>query len=196
MIQVFSSDTSALIFYSIFSLWFLSEYIGAGMIPKVRRQGAKINRKDKGSALLIIISIIISITVSFLFAWYNIALLPSWTFYPGIVLMLLGIIVRQWSIFVLGRFFLGTVGTQEGQKVVKNGPYKLIRHPAYAGAILTLTGLGLALQSWGAVLITLLIFSLAYGYRIHIEENALILKLGNEYMNYMKRTKRIIPYIL
>ena len=163
MIQVFSSDTSALIFYSIFSLWFLSEYIGAGMIPKVRRQGAKINRKDKGSALLIIISIIISITVSFLFAWYNIALLPSWTFYPGIVLMLLGIIVRQWSIFVLGRFFLGTVGTQEGQKVVKNGPYKLIRHPAYAGAILTLTGLGLALQSWGSVITIIIIFNIVYG---------------------------------
>ena len=77
-----------------------------------------------------------------------------------------------------------------------NGPYKLIRHPSYTGGLLILIGLGLALQSWGAVLITLLILSLAYGYRIHVEEKLLVTELGDEYIDYMKRTKRLIPYIL
>ena len=62
-------------------------------------------------------------------------MLPSWVFYPGIVLMILGIILRQWSMAVLGRFFSGTVGTQEGQFVVEKGPYKYIRHPSYTGAL-------------------------------------------------------------
>ena len=41
----------------------------------------------------------------------------------GIGLMLLRIIIRQWSIAVLGGFFSSTVGTQKGQKVVDKGPY-------------------------------------------------------------------------
>jgi protein-S-isoprenylcysteine O-methyltransferase Ste14 len=94
---------------------------------------------------------------------------------------------------MLGRFFSGTVGTQEGQFVVENGPYKYVRHPSYTGALLILIGLGLAVQSWGAVLVLILLFSLAYGYRIHREEKALISELGEEYIEYKKRTKRLIP---
>jgi protein-S-isoprenylcysteine O-methyltransferase Ste14 len=97
---------------------------------------------------------------------------------------------------VLGRFFSGTVGTQEGQFVVEKGPYKFIRHPSYTGALLIFIGLGLAFQSWGAVLSLILLFCIAYGYRIHIEEKALISELGEEYIEYKKKTKALIPYLV
>jgi protein-S-isoprenylcysteine O-methyltransferase Ste14 len=96
----------------------------------------------------------------------------------------------------LGRFFSGTVSTQEGQKVVENGPYKYIHHSSYTGALIILIGIGLALQSWGAVIILVFLFSLGYGYRIHVEEKVLISKLGDPYIEYKKRTKRLIPYII
>ena len=80
--------------------------------------------------------------------------------------------------------------------VVDKGPYKLVRHPSYTGIVLILTGLGLTLQSWEAVLLILLVFGLTFGYRIYIEEKVLISNLGDEYIEYMKRTKRIIPYVL
>jgi len=88
------------------------------------------------------------------------------------------------------------VGVQKGQKVVDKGPYRLVRHPAYTGGLLTLVGLGLALQSWGAVLLLALIFSLTFGYRIYVEERVLVSELGDEYVKYTKWTKRLIPYIL
>jgi isoprenylcysteine carboxyl methyltransferase (ICMT) family protein YpbQ len=60
----------------------------------------------------------VSIEISNIFVNNGIALLLNWFFFLGISLMILGIIIRQWSISVLGRFFSSTVAIQEGQKVV------------------------------------------------------------------------------
>ena len=66
--------------------------------------------------------------------------------------MVLGIILRQLSIAILGRYFSGAIGTQKGQKVVDNVPYKFVRYPSYSGILLILVGLGLVFQSWGVIL--------------------------------------------
>jgi protein-S-isoprenylcysteine O-methyltransferase Ste14 len=110
--------------------------------------------------------------------------------------MVAGILLRQWSIAVLGRYFSRTVGVQEGQTVVDRGPYRLVRHPAYTGSLLTMVGLGFVLQSWGAVLVLIAFFGVAFGYRIHVEEEVLTSELGDEYITYVKKTKRLIPYVL
>jgi protein-S-isoprenylcysteine O-methyltransferase Ste14 len=110
--------------------------------------------------------------------------------------VIIGIIIRQWSIYVLGRFFSSTVAIQKNQKVVDNGPYRLIRHPSYTGILISLIGFGLALQSWAATLLIIIIFAVAYGYRIQVEEKTLTSELGDEYIEYSKKTKRLIPYIL
>ncbi|TMI39062.1 isoprenylcysteine carboxylmethyltransferase family protein, partial [Candidatus Bathyarchaeota archaeon] len=122
--------------------------------------------------------------------------LPDWVFYPGIFLMLLGIVIRQYAIAVLGRFFSLTVRVAEDHKVVDRGPYKLVRHPSYTGVLVTFLGLGLAVQSWAAILTLLIVFTVAYGYRMRVEEKTLISQLGEDYLNYMKRTKRLIPYLI
>ena len=62
--------------------------------------------------------------------------------------------------------------------------------------LLTLIGIGLGLQSLAAVIIIILVFSLTFGYRIHVEEKLLISELNGEYIQYMTKTKRLIPYIL
>jgi protein-S-isoprenylcysteine O-methyltransferase Ste14 len=179
----------------VLTLWILIEIVSMAII-RIHRRGTVVQKRDRGSSLLIFGVIIVSLVIVSYFGTNNIATLPSWVFYPGIVLMILGIILRLWSMLVLGRFFSGAVGTQEGQFVVDKGPYKFVCHPSYTGALLILIGLGLAVQSWGAVIILILLFSLAYGYRMHIEEKALISELGENYIEYRKRTKRLIPYLI
>jgi protein-S-isoprenylcysteine O-methyltransferase Ste14 len=71
-----------------------------------------------------------------------------------------------------------------------------VRPPSYTGALIFFVGLGLALQSWGAVLALLLIFAVVYGYRMHVEEEILISELAEAYISYSQRTKRLIPYVL
>jgi protein-S-isoprenylcysteine O-methyltransferase Ste14 len=139
---------------------------------------------------------ILALVIAFLFAASGIASLPSWSFYVGISLMIAGIVLRQWSIAVLGRYFSPTIGIQEGQAVVDRGPYRLVRHPSYTGLLIIYIGLGFVIQSWGAVLVLIAYFAPAFGYRIHVEEAVLTSKLGDEYVAYAKRTKRLIPYVL
>ncbi len=80
--------------------------------------------------------------------------------------------------------------------MIRNGPYRLVRHPVYAGEILSFIGLGLALQSWVALLIIPVTASVFYSNRIRIEEKFLTAELGDDYVQYMKSVKRIIPRIL
>jgi len=54
----------------------------------------------------------------------------------------------------------------------------------------------LALQSWVALLIILVAASVYYGNRIRVEERFLASELGDEYVQYIKSVKRIIPHIL
>ena len=134
--------------------------------------------------------------MAFSLGYSGVGLLPDLVFYLGIFLILLGVVVRQWAIAVLGRFFSLTVRVSEDHRVVDIGPYRLVRHPSYTGIMITLAGLGLAVQSWTALLVLLVIFGVAYGYRIRVEEKTLLSELGSDYANYMKRTKRLIPYVL
>ncbi len=126
----------------------------------------------------------------------NIAMLPNWFIYPGIILIAIGILVRQWPMFTFGCFFTLNIGVQKDQKVVDHGPYRFIRHPSYLGMSLTIIGIGMALQSWGGILARSIIYSLAIGYRIHVEEKLLVSELGDDYIQYMKKTRRLIPFVL
>ena len=110
--------------------------------------------------------------------------------------MFVGIAVRQWAIAVLGRFFSLSVQIQTDHRVIDKGPYRLVRHPSYTGVLLSLLGLTLALKTWGATLLLGMVFSITFGYRMRVEEKTLSTELGNEYVSYMKRTKRLIPYLL
>ena len=176
-------------------LFFVAEQIGGVIIPAIRRGGAKVQRRNVGSNALVLVSWVVVFSVPIMLSKMGTALLPDWVYYIGIAVMVAGIAFRQYAIAVLGRYFSGVLGVQKEQKVVESGPYRLIRHPSYTGVLIFLAGMGLALQSWAAVLVNITIFAVAYGYRMFVEEKVLISELGNNYVEYMKRTKRVIPYI-
>jgi len=193
-----STTTEIVLFGIAFFIWAASEIIGSIILPRIRhcRAGTKLERKDKNSALAVNLGIIASIYIAFGFSLVRVAVLPEWVFYPGIALMFGGMILRQWSIAILGGFFSVMVSVQEGQTIIRKGPYRFIRHPSYTGTLMTLTGIGLAVQSWGALLTLLIVSGIVYRYRISVEEKALVEQFGNEYVAYVHDTKKLIPFIL
>jgi protein-S-isoprenylcysteine O-methyltransferase Ste14 len=197
-LPISSSGTEALLFAIAFFGWIASEIIGAMILPRLRRhqERAKLEIKDQRSGLVVFVGLIAAVYLAFGLSLTGIALLPDWVFYPGIVLMFLGIFLRQWSIALLGGFFSALVSVQEGQTIIRKGPYRFVRHPSYTGAIMIFTGIGLAILSWGAVLVLLLASCIVYGYRIHVEERALVGKFGDEYRAYMEETKMLVPGVL
>lgn len=179
-------------------IWIVPEMIGT------IRQAAKVARKeasvqDRGSMGILIGLQWSGIALNFaLGALFPAAAIPwqrTTLFLLGVILILLGVALRWYAIWTLGRYFTRDVAVSTDQKIVQNGPYRSIRHPAYSGTFLTMLGVGLVMANW-ASLIALLIFVLAgHMYRVHIEEKALIETIGHPYIEYMHRTKRFIPLI-
>jgi protein-S-isoprenylcysteine O-methyltransferase len=112
----------------------------------------------------------------------------------GATLFVAGLALRWYSIIHLGRFFTVNVAIAADQRVVDSGPYRLIRHPSYAGALAAFLGLGICSENYLALLLLVLPVGLAFLRRISIEEAALNEALGTSYSAYAKRTKRLIPW--
>ena len=113
----------------------------------------------------------------------------------GIAVAVAGIALRAYAIRTLGKFFRLRVTTTSDQTVVERGPYRFVRHPSYTGALMTVLGVLLCTSNWLS-LACFLIALPGVAYRIKVEEGALAGALGDPYRDYMKRTKRLIPYVL
>jgi len=111
----------------------------------------------------------------------------------GIVVMLLGITLRVWANQVLGRFFTRTLRVTGEQHVIRDGPYRLVRHPCYLGNIVLWIGAALTTLNWITFASLTLAALIAYSYRIHVEEAMLREMLGEPYTAYMERTWRLLP---
>jgi protein-S-isoprenylcysteine O-methyltransferase Ste14 len=120
---------------------------------------------------------------------------PAVAFAVGFVILLAGLVLRGWSIKTLGAYFTGAVKVSTDQPVITAGPYRLLRHPSYAGLLLIMTGFGLVSANWvglaGMVLLTLA----GLLWRIHAEERALLTTLGDPYRAYAARHKRLVPLV-
>jgi protein-S-isoprenylcysteine O-methyltransferase Ste14 len=129
----------------------------------------------------------------------SVAPLPGGVWWPvasGLVLMWLGMTLRVWSIRTMGRMFTLTLAIQEGHHVVMDGPYRWVRHPSYAGALLGFIGIGLVCSDWVSLAVMTLGPSAVLIVRMRAEERVLSDELGEDYALYAKRTARLVPGIL
>lgn len=119
---------------------------------------------------------------------------PRTIFVAGLTTAALGQALRLASARKLGESFTFKVHTHPEQLVVQTGPYRLIRHPSYTGALICALGFSIAYGNW---LAPVMVSFLAGGYvhRIPAEETAMLEGIGEGYAEYMSRSKRLIPFI-
>lgn len=175
-------------------LWIFSEFF---IVIKTKRQrkGISAEQKDKGSFWFMVIAIFLSVFLVFLcqgMGWGNVNRTVSDI---GATLAIIGVLFRLWSVIVLGKHFSLKVSVTSEQKIIQHGPYRLLRHPSYTGALITFIGIGLALNTWIGAFILLLAFVIVYTYRIRIEEKLLNESFPEQYPDYAKRTWRLVPFI-
>jgi protein-S-isoprenylcysteine O-methyltransferase Ste14 len=121
--------------------------------------------------------------------------IPSAGAWVGLVLLWCGIGLRLWSFRTLGRYFTFTVQTSADQPVITDGPYRIVRHPGYAGILLAVVGLGLLIGNWWSLLILTIAVTCGLVFRIRVEERALLRDLGDGYRDYAATHKRLVPLI-
>jgi protein-S-isoprenylcysteine O-methyltransferase Ste14 len=113
----------------------------------------------------------------------------------GFGLLWCGIVLRLWSFRTLGRYFTFIVQTSADQPVITEGPYRVIRHPSYAGFLLAIMGVGLLIGNWWSLVALTVATTCGLVFRIEVEERALLHNLGNDYRNYAAAHKRLVPFI-
>jgi protein-S-isoprenylcysteine O-methyltransferase len=116
-------------------------------------------------------------------------------FGAGLCLFAAGLGLRWYSVIYLGRLFTYDVAIAADHCVIDSGPYRHIRHPAYAGSLLTFLGIGICGGNALALPVLVTPIALAFLHRIAIEEAALKSALGRGYVDYANRTKRLVPFV-
>lgn len=187
--------TPALVFRLLCLAWFASEL----MIGLRLRSGDASRQRDRGTLRLLIVTIYLCLGLA---VWLS--LKRHWPlpdpprtalFFAGMAMMAGGMLLRWWSIRVLGRHFTVDVAIRDDHRIVRNGPYRLLRHPSYTGALATFYGFALCLGELAAMAVVIVPVTLVFLRRIRVEETVLAEAFPLDYPAYARQTKRLLPGI-
>uniref|UniRef100_E6QHV4 Isoprenylcysteine carboxyl methyltransferase (ICMT) family protein n=1 Tax=mine drainage metagenome TaxID=410659 RepID=E6QHV4_9ZZZZ len=166
------------------------------VVTRTRRDQGKVN--DRGSLLLLWLAIGVSLAVAFRIADAmprNLLAHAVWLSPLCLGILVLGFALRLTAIAMLGRAFSVNVAIREKQSLKQDRLYAWMRHPSYSGMVLMFFAIGLAERNWISLLILVIVPGAALFYRIHVEEAALRTAFGDEYVEYSRRVKRLLPGI-
>ena len=93
----------------------------------------------------------------------------------------------------LGRNWSVSLDVRKNHKLITEGVYRTVRHPMYTAFWLWAVAQALLLPNWGAGLSGLVGFGILYFLRVGQEERMMLDTFGDDYRDYMDRTKRLIP---
>jgi protein-S-isoprenylcysteine O-methyltransferase Ste14 len=110
----------------------------------------------------------------------------------GLVLFVIGGLLRIWPVVVLGRRYSMFVTIQEHHDLITDGPYRWVRHPFYLGGIVTTVGWALLFRSLlGLLLVAASLVVIVP--RMRAEEALMESQFGDAYAAYRRRSWRLLP---
>jgi len=118
-----------------------------------------------------------------------------WLNITGVVLMTFGLLVRIYSMRILGSHYSSILFVNEGQPLITRGIYGVIRHPIYLGDLILFVAAGGAVGNYIVLSVVSVTAVSAYIVRIHHEERMMIDSYGDAYVAYRKGTRRLIPFV-
>ena len=189
--MVFLSRPGQVVFYSVALLFFLQP-VARQLI--VRRRMPPVKAKFNSASAIFLLLLVYLFVVAW-FGYAEIGLLADWAYYLGLSLAILANATYFWGLQSLGRYFSSMVVVYQGHQLVERGPYRFVRHPMYASILLGSIGMGLMSQSWAALAYSVIATAIIVAYRTSVEEKALVSELGEAYISYTRRVKRLIPFI-
>jgi protein-S-isoprenylcysteine O-methyltransferase Ste14 len=114
--------------------------------------------------------------------------------YLGLVVYIVGSVIRLAAVFALGHRFSGVVAIQPDHKLKTDGIYKDVRHPSYTGLLLSMIGWTLLFRSILGLTLNVPLFLLLMS-RMRNEEEFLEAEFGEEYRAYRRKTWRLLPFV-
>lgn len=191
MKYLFAVNLGNIVFAIITLLWW-SEFI----IFNPSRNEAE---EGKESFYQILAAILSSILLAFLLSYFKVG-----NFNPGLLIRVRvvsliiygsGLLIRYWSLIVLGKHFTRGISVKPEQELVKAGLYSYLRHPLYLGLFLLTIGAVSFMGNWIGIIFALIVMFIALRNRILNEEKHLTETLGLRYERWKDDKDRFLPFI-
>ena len=161
-----------------------------------RARGGPFAEKERTQKIILslasiaFVAVIVFPAIDHRLAW---SAVPPFVSVAGDILVALGLLVI-FRVFMENTFASATIEVGPEQKIISTGPYALVRHPMYTGALVMLLGVPLALGSWWG-LFTLIPITLVIVWRL-VEEEKFLAKNLSGYLEYQQKVRyRLVPLI-
>jgi protein-S-isoprenylcysteine O-methyltransferase Ste14 len=112
----------------------------------------------------------------------------------GLLLVIVGITFSIWARLQLGGNWSASVTVKQGHTLIRRGPYTIVRHPIYAGLLISVFGVALIVGEIRGLLGVGVLF-LSFWLKSRVEEQFMLEQFGADYRSYQQRVKALIPYV-
>ena len=119
--------------------------------------------------------------------------LPDWARWGGVIGSGFSLVLFWWVHKTLGENWSPILEIRKNHKLITEGPYKYARHPMYTYIWIGVVCYWLISSNWIVGIVAFLTWSILYFIRLPEEEKMMTEEFGQEYKDYMGKTKKIIP---
>jgi protein-S-isoprenylcysteine O-methyltransferase Ste14 len=95
----------------------------------------------------------------------------------------------------LGKFWSGLPAIRMDHRIIRTGPYRIVRHPIYTGLLTAIAGTAIATGLLWVIGLTGLIL-LVFALKIRMEETFLMEEFGEEYARYRREVRALVPFVI
>jgi len=120
---------------------------------------------------------------------------PGWRVIPAILLLLLAAVLSWTGVRALGKQWRIDAGLNPDHRLIRSGPYSIVRHPIYASMLCLFLGTGLILSSWPLLLPALALFLIGTEIRVRVEDSLLAAQFGDDFAAYKRAIPAYIPWL-
>ena len=155
---------------------------------------------DRASIAGVILQMLGFLFVWAIWRWPYLSILPLGLWFQLVVcaIVIVLVIASLWmtsaAVRVLGKQWSLQARVLEGHALIREGPYRFVRHPIYTGMLGMLIATGLACSRWIGFVIALMLYGVGSAIRIRSEEKLLREQFGEKFDDYKRNVPAVIPF--
>jgi protein-S-isoprenylcysteine O-methyltransferase Ste14 len=172
---------------------------GAIFIFRKKWARDKTRRADQASIVGIFVQTLSLFAVWMMPRQHETSILPLgvWFQFVSTIIVIVLVVVSLWTMAsalrVLGKQWSLQARVLENHQLVREGPYRFVRHPIYTGMLGMILAAGLAWSHWIGLLIALVLFTIGTAIRIRSEEKLLREQFGAAFDDYKRSVPAVLP---